>query len=64
VNENSDEGDSTMLAEIIPFEIPVECTGRRDRGKASSSGTEDMRVGVDAEENEKLDEAVHKKARS
>lgn len=50
VNENSDEGDSTMSAETIPFEIQVECTGRRDRGeKASRSGTEEIRVGVDVE---------------
>jgi hypothetical protein len=52
VNENSDEGvDSTMSAETIPFEIQVESVleGGIEERKASSSGTEEMRVGVDAE---------------
>ena len=35
MDENSDEGNVTMSAETIPFEIQVECTGRRDGGKKS-----------------------------
>jgi hypothetical protein len=35
VNENSDEGDGAISAERIPFEIQIECTRRRDRGKKS-----------------------------
>lgn len=35
VDENSDEGDSPISAERLPFEIQVESTGRRDRGKKS-----------------------------
>jgi hypothetical protein len=33
MEKNSDERDGTMSAKVASFEIGVECTGRRDRGK-------------------------------
>ena len=35
MNEKSDERDGPMSAKTIPFQIQVECAGRRYRGKES-----------------------------